>query len=325
MEHVSQPLQSPGHSRLAQKKSFRRVRHISFLSERRKDNEQIQIHLTQLRDPHNDYHLNAWSVALFSVSKSLKRIYTTVARGEIMTKTAIITGASGGIGKAIAVRLAGDGFSVVLHYQGNAAPVEQTIKQIQSAAGKAIGVSGDVTKPSDMANLFDKAVSEYKQVDVVVHCAGIMPLSPILKNDVEQFDKVIAINLRGTFLVLAQAAKHVVDGGRIMAFSSSVITKSTPTYGAYIASKAGVEGLVKVLAQELRGREISVNAVAPGPVATPLFLKDKKPEQIDQLSKIAPFERLGEPEDVAQVVSFLAGPDGGWINAQVVRANGGFA
>ncbi len=242
-----------------------------------------------------------------------------------MGKTAIVTGASGGIGKAIATRLAADGFAVVLQYQGKSAPVDQTIQEIKRAAGQAIGVAGDVTKPEDVSNLFEKAVSEYDQVDVVVHCAGIMPLSPIIKNDVEQFDKVISTNLRGSFLILAQAAKHVVDGGRIMAFSSSVIAKSTPTYGAYIASKAGVEGLVKVLAQELRGRKVSVNAVAPGPVATPLFLDDKTPEQIDQLSKIAPFERLGEPEDIAQIVSFLAGPDGGWINAQIVRANGGFA
>ncbi len=242
-----------------------------------------------------------------------------------MGKTAIVTGASGGIGRAIATRLATDGFSVVLQYQGNAAPIEKLTQQIKDAAGQALGVAGDITKPEDVAKLFDSAISAYDQVDVVVHCAGIMPLSPIVKNDVAEFDKVIATNLRGTFLLLAQAAKHIVDGGRIMAMSSSVIAKSTPTYGAYIASKAGVEGLVKVLAQELRGRKISVNAVAPGPVATPLFLNDKTPEQIDQLSKISPFERLGEPEDVAQLVSFLAGPDGGWINGQVVRANGGFA
>ena len=242
-----------------------------------------------------------------------------------MAKAAIITGASGGIGKAIATRLAADGFSVVLQYAGNAAPVEQTIKEIEGTSGKAFGVEGDVAKAEDVATLFERAVSEFGQVDVVVHSAGIMPLSPIVQNDVEQFDKVITTNLRGTFLMLAQAAKHVADGGRIMALSSSVIAKATPTYGAYIASKAGVEGLIKVLAAEMRGRNVSVNAIAPGPVATPLFLKDKTPEQIEQVSKIAPFERLGEPEDVARVVSFLAGPDGGWINAQVLRANGGFA
>ena len=242
-----------------------------------------------------------------------------------MSKTAIVTGASGGIGKAISLRLAADGFNVVLQYSGKPEPVQETIKQIEAAAGKAIGVSGDVTKEKEVASFFKEAVSAFNTVDVVVHSAGIMPLSPIADNDIDLFDKVIATNLRGTFLVLAQAAKQIAQGGRIIALSSSVIAKATPTYGAYIASKAGVEGLVKVLAAEMRGRQVSVNAVAPGPVATPLFLDGKSKEQIDQLSKIAPFERLGEPDDVARTISFLAGPDGGWVNAQVLRTNGGFA
>jgi len=152
-----------------------------------------------------------------------------------------------------------------------------------------------------------------------------MPLSPIGKSDVDLFDKVISTNLRGTFLILAQAAQHIAPGGRIIPFSSSVLAKSFPTYGPYIASKAGAEGLVRVLANELRGRNVTVNAVAPGPVATDLFLKGKSEDQIAELSKLAPLERLGQPADIPSVVSFLAGPDGGWINGQVLRANGGFA
>jgi len=152
-----------------------------------------------------------------------------------------------------------------------------------------------------------------------------MPLRAIAEGDLQLFDKVIATNLRGSFVVLAQAARQTSAGGRIIMFSSSVIARSFPTYGPYIASKAGVEGLVHVLGNELRGRNITVNAVAPGPVATDLFLTGKSDAQIEQLSKLPPLERLGQPEDIAGVVSFLAGPDGGWVNGQVLRANGGFA
>jgi 3-oxoacyl-[acyl-carrier protein] reductase len=168
-------------------------------------------------------------------------------------------------------------------------------------------------------------MKKYGSVDVVVNNSGIMPLSPIGKGDVDLFDKVISTNLRGTFLVLAQAAQHIASGGRIIVFSSSVLAKSFPSYGPYIASKAGAEGLVHVLANELRGRNVTVNAIAPGPVATELFLKGKSEEQITQITNMAPLERLGQPADIANVVSFLAGPDGGWVNSQVLRANGGFA
>lgn len=242
-----------------------------------------------------------------------------------MAKTAIVTGASRGIGREIAKRLAADGFSVVVNYAGSASKADEAVQEIVAVRGHAVAIKANVAKEDEVSQLFEQTLAKFGQIDVVVHNAGIMTLSPIIKNDVQQFDSVIATNLRGAFLILAQAAQHVTDGGRIVALSSSVLAKSFPSYGAYIASKAGVEGLVRVLANELRGRNITVNAVAPGPVGTELFLGDKTPEQIAQLSKVAPLERLGEPDDIARVVSFLAGPDGGWINAQILRANGGFA
>jgi 3-oxoacyl-[acyl-carrier protein] reductase len=244
---------------------------------------------------------------------------------EVMAKTAIVTGASRGIGRSIAKRLASDGFAVVVNYAGNVDEAQKVVNEIRAADGEALAIKADVSKPEDVKQLFVKTIETLGRVDVVVNNAGIMPLSSIAKGDAETFDKVVATNLRGTFLVFAQAAQHLTEGGRIIAFSSSVLAKSFPTYGPYIASKAGVEGLVPVLANELRGRGITVNAVAPGPTGTDLFLNGKTEEQIAQLSKLAPLERLGQPEDIANVVSFLAGPDGGWVNAQILRANGGFA
>jgi 3-oxoacyl-[acyl-carrier protein] reductase len=242
-----------------------------------------------------------------------------------MAKTAIVTGASRGIGRAVAMRLARDGFAVVVNYLSNVREADEVVAAIKSAGGEATSIKADIASPAHVERLFEETLKTFGSINVVVNNSGIMPLSAIGKGDVEVFDKVISTNLRGTFLVLAQAAQHVAAGGRIIAFSSSVLAKSFPTYGPYIASKAGVEGLVHVLANELRGRNITVNAVAPGPVGTDLFLRDKNEEQIAQLSKAAPLERLGQPDDIANVVSFLAGPDGGWVNSQVLRANGGFA
>lgn len=241
------------------------------------------------------------------------------------TRSAIVTGASGGIGRVVAKRLASDGFAITVNYAGNPVKAEEVVAEIKAAGARAIAVQGDVAKPADVESVFKKALEAFGRIDAVVHCAGIMPLFPISGGDVETFDKVIATNLRGAFIVLGQAAKHLPTGGRIIAFSSSVIAKSLPNYGAYIASKAGVEGLVHVLANELRGRNITVNAVAPGPVATELFLHGKTEAQIKEFAKLNPLERLGQPEDIPGVVSFLAGPDGAWVNAQVLRVNGGFA
>jgi 3-oxoacyl-[acyl-carrier protein] reductase len=241
------------------------------------------------------------------------------------TGTAIVTGASGGIGKGIAVRLAADGYAVVVHYAGNAAKAEQTVAAIRAAGGQAIAVGADISQAADVDKLFAQARAAFGDIAVVVNSAAIMPLAPIQKGDMEGFDKVIATNLRGTYLVMSAAANHVINGGRIIVFSSSVLGKNFPAYGAYIASKAGVEGLTRVLANELGARQICVNAVAPGPVATELFLHGKTEEQITTISKMAPLGRLGEVDDITGVVSFLAGKDGSWVNGQVLRVNGGFA
>ena len=240
-------------------------------------------------------------------------------------KTAIVIGATGGIGHAIGLRLAKDGFAITAGYAGNAARAEELVAAINSSGGTAIAVKADVSRASEVELLFKSALDEFGRIDVVVHTAGVMPMGKIADGDVETFDKVIATNLRGTFIVLSQAARHVSEGGRILAFSSSVLAKSFPGYGSYCASKGGVEALVRVLANELRGRNITVNAVAPGPTGTDLFLRGKSQSVIDELAKMAPIERLGTPEDIANAVSFLAGTDGGWVNGQIFRVNGGFA
>ena len=240
-------------------------------------------------------------------------------------KSAIVTGASRGIGQAIAQRLATDGFAVVVNYAGSAAAAQETVETIRAAGGTAVAVRADVGSADDVRELFAAARREFGRVDVVVANGGVMRTAPIASMSPDDFDSMIAINLRGTFLAMAEAAKHLERGGRFVALSSSVIAKHTPGYGPYIASKAGVEGLVQVFAQEMRGRDISVNAVAPGPVATGLFLKGKSDELISQIVKQAPLERIGQPEDIANAVSFLAGPGGAWVNGQVLRVNGGFA
>ncbi|NYT84304.1 SDR family oxidoreductase [Pollutimonas harenae] len=240
-------------------------------------------------------------------------------------RTAIVTGASRGIGRDIALRLAADGFQVAVNYSGNAGKAQEVVAAIEAAGGAAIAVQADVSQVEDVRRLFATTKEAFGTISAVVHSAGVMPLAPITPDGIETFDHAVQINLRGAFLVLGQAAEYLEAGGRIVALSTSVIAKSFPQYGPYIAAKAGVEGLVRVLANELRGRNITVNAVAPGPVATELFFDGKTDEQIAQLGKLAPLERLGQPEDIARVVSFLVGADGGWVNAQTVRANGGFA
>jgi 3-oxoacyl-[acyl-carrier protein] reductase len=239
--------------------------------------------------------------------------------------TAIVTGASGEIGRGIAERLAADGYSVVVHYSRNFSKADETARKINAQGGRAMTLAADISKQDDVKKLFKDARTAFGDLTAVVNCAAVIPLSTIQKGDIESFDNTVATNLRGSFLLMSEAANHVVDGGRIIVFSSSVIAKGFPTYGAYIASKAGVEGLMHVLANELGPRGITVNAVAPGPVATALFLNGKSDEEIANFAKMAPLERIGEIADVVGLVSFLLGREGGWVNGQVIRVNGGYA
>jgi 3-oxoacyl-[acyl-carrier protein] reductase len=241
------------------------------------------------------------------------------------TRVALVTGASRGIGAAVAKRLAADGFAVAVNYAGNEAAANTTVAAIEAAGGRAIAVRADVAKVDDVQAMFAAIEEKLGPVDILVNNAGILPYVTIAETTDEQFDRTMAINLTGTFNTMREAATRLNEGGRIVNFSTSVLHMAPPTYGVYAATKGAVEALTRVFAKELRGRGITCNAVAPGPVATELFLTGKSDELIQQIANSAPLGRLGQPEDIAGVVSFLAGPDGGWVNGQVLRANGGMA
>jgi 3-oxoacyl-[acyl-carrier protein] reductase len=239
------------------------------------------------------------------------------------TRVAIITGASLGIGSAVAERLARDGFSVVINYSGHPASAEQLARKIEAAGGRAIAIQADVRDPGAVQYMFSSTEAAFGGIDILVNNAGIMHLANLVDADDTFFDQHIAVNLKGTFNCLREAAKRLRNNGRIINFSSSVVGLYQPSYSIYAATKAGVEAMTHVLSKELRGRNITVNAVAPGPTGTNLFLMGKSTDLIDHYAKLSPLERLGLPEDIASTVAFLAGPDAGWINGQILRANGG--
>ncbi|WP_426151741.1 SDR family oxidoreductase [Pseudomonas sp. DC3000-4b1] len=238
-------------------------------------------------------------------------------------KTALITGASRGIGAALALRLVDDGFAVVINYAHSAKDADELVARINEEGGRAVAIKANVADSGDVRRLFDEAEAAFGKIDVLVNNAGVLKMVPLADSSDELFDHTFNINTRGTFNTLREAARRLNDGGRIVNLSSSTVGMNLPNYSLYIASKAAVESLTKVFAQELRGRDITVNAVAPGPVATELFFEGKTEELIQQLAKRPPLERLGEPEDIAGIVAFLVGPEGAWINGQVLRANGG--
>ena len=240
-------------------------------------------------------------------------------------KVAIVTGSSRGIGAAIARRLAADGLAVIVNYAGRVADADKVVQEIQAAGGKAAAIQADVSVPAEVGALFNQAETLFGGIDIIVNNAGIIQpgLVPLAETDDSLFDRLLAITLKGTFNMLRLAAKHLRSGGRIVNFSTSVVGLTLPGYSVYAATKSAVETMTNIFAKELRGRNISVNAVAPGPTATDLFLTGKTEEQITHLAKLPPLERLGRPEDIAGLVSFLVGPDGGWVNGQTLRANGG--
>ncbi|MFL9854281.1 SDR family oxidoreductase [Paraburkholderia madseniana] len=238
---------------------------------------------------------------------------------------AIVTGASRGIGATIARRLVRDGFAVAVNYASSSAEADKLVAELAQAGGKAVAVQGDVSKVEDVRRLFETVEQQLGKIDVVVNNAGILKTVPLAQTTDEVFAQTFAINVGGVFNMLREAATRLNDGGRIINLSSTTLALNLPGYSIYNGTKAAVEAFSRVFAKELRGRRITVNCVAPGPVATDLFLNGKTDEQIAQFSKMPPLERLGHPEDIANAVAFLAGPDGAWVNGQVLRANGGIA
>lgn len=240
-------------------------------------------------------------------------------------KVAIVTGASRGIGAEIAKRLSADGFAVVINYANSASEADALAAELIAKGGQAIAVKANVADSSEVRALFDTTEQQLGKIDVLVNNAGVMNTMPIADTSDDVFEQTFAINTRGTFNTLREASARMNDGGRVINFSTTALALKIPGYAVYNATKAAVEAFTHVFAKELRGRNITVNAVAPGPVATELFLKGKSEEQIQNFANMPPLQRLGQPEDIAGVVSFLAGPDSGWVNGQILRANGGLA
>lgn len=238
-------------------------------------------------------------------------------------KAALVTGSSRGIGAATAKRLAADGFAVTVNCVKNRDLAAGVVREIEGAGGRAHWVQADVSDPAAVRRLFDQTERAFGGVDVVVSNAGIMRLAPFRDMTDADFAQMVDVNQKGSFYVLREAARRVRNGGRIIALSSSITQLRTPTYGPYGATKAAQDIFVSVLAKELEGRQISVNAVAPGVVNTTLFTGDKTPEQIAGFAQRTPHKRLGEPSDIAGVIATLCSADGAWINAQTVFANGG--
>jgi 3-oxoacyl-[acyl-carrier protein] reductase len=242
-----------------------------------------------------------------------------------MQKVAIVTGASRGIGRAVALTLAQRGFAVLVNYAGSARDAEEAVAAIAKAGGTAVAFKADVSSPVEIAALFDEAEHRFGGVDVLVNNAGVMGTSKLAEATDEDFDRHFAINVRGSFNAMREAARRLREGGRIINLSSTTLALNAPGYGIYNGTKGAIEGFTRVLAKELGSRKITVNAVAPGPVGTELFLNGKTEADVARMASMAPQNRLGQPGEIAEVVALLVSPEAGWVSGQVVRANGGIA
>jgi 3-oxoacyl-[acyl-carrier protein] reductase len=242
---------------------------------------------------------------------------------KLVGKVALVTGASRGIGRAIAVRLGSDGAAVVVNYSGRHEAAGETVAAIEAANGRALAVQGDVGKIGDVERLFDVAFEHFGKLDILVNNAGVFFTKPVADVTEQEYDRIFAVNVKGTFFACQQAAKRMADGGRIINFSSSTTAMMLPAYGAYVATKGAVEQLSHVLAKELGSRGITVNVVSPGPTDTELFGQDKTEQDKQRFAQMAALGRLGQPKDIADVVALLAGDDARWITGQNIRANGG--
>ncbi|MBD2436009.1 SDR family oxidoreductase [Nostoc sp. FACHB-110] len=240
-------------------------------------------------------------------------------------KVAIVTGASRGIGRAIALTLASKGASVVVNYAGNATKAQEVVAEIENLGVQAISLQADVSNISDIQHLFQKTIAHFGKVDILVNNAGTIVYKPITEITEADFDKIFAVNVKGTYFACQQAAQHLATGGRIINFSSSTTAMMLPTYSAYAATKGAVEQLTRVLAKELGNKEITVNAISPGPTDTELFREGKSQEQINRLAQMSAFNKLGDVQDIADVVAFLASDEARWITGQNIRVNGGAA
>jgi 3-oxoacyl-[acyl-carrier protein] reductase len=238
-------------------------------------------------------------------------------------KVAVVTGAARGIGRAIALRLAQDGAAVVVNYAGSAQQAQETVALIEQGAVHAVAVQADVSKVADVKRLFNACFEKFGRLDILVNNAGVMFTKPVVEVGEEEFDRLFAVNVKGAFFCCQEAAKRMADGGRIVNLSSSTTALMLPGYAAYVATKGAVEQFSHVLAKELGSRNITVNVVSPGPTDTELFGQGKTEEQKQVFARMAALGRLGQPQDIADVVALLAGEDARWITGQNIRANGG--